>query len=208
MNLPTVPIEYVGLVTGVTLAEAGHYVTCVDIDVEKIRRELSPFYEPNLAELMKKNIEAKRLTFIWNHEEGFLQADNIYLAAEILDEDRFANLAYVEYVATTIALTAKKDTIVVTKSTVPAGTNDRLLQIIGHNKLYHINIEVVSNPELLIEVSAIYAYTPNAVKNAKKMLAYAPIYVDKIEQTIENVEAAFVLTGLDKPHLQASLGSW
>ena len=65
-------------------------------------------------------------------------------------------LTGVKDVATTIALTAKQDTIVVTKSTVPVGTNDRLLQIINHNKLYHINIEIVSNPEFLKEGSAIY----------------------------------------------------
>ena len=61
----------------------------------------------------------------------------------------FPNLTYVEDVATTIALTAKKETIVVTKSTVPVGTNDRLLQIIDHNKLYHINYKVVSKLKFL-----------------------------------------------------------
>ena len=70
-------------------------------------------------------------------------------------KDFLTNITGVKDVATTIALTAKQDTIVVTKSTVPVGTNDRLLQIIDHNKLYHINIEIVSNPEFLKEGSAI-----------------------------------------------------
>ncbi len=78
------------------------------------------------------------------------EADVIYYAIETPEnEDGSANLTYAEDMATTSALTAKKDTIVVTKSTVPVGTNDRLLQIIDHNKLYHINIEVVSKLEFL-----------------------------------------------------------
>ena len=160
MKLAIAGTGYVGLVTGVTLAEIGHHVTCIDIDrakVEKMKRGISPIYEPGLSELMKKNIAAGRLAFTCNHEEGFNEADVIYIAVGTPEnEDGSANLSYVEDVATTIALTAKKDTIVVTKSTVPVGTNDRLLQIIDHNKLYHINIEVVSNPEFLREGSAIF----------------------------------------------------
>ena len=160
MKLAIVGTGYVGLVTGVTLAEIGHHVTCIDIDgakVEKMKSGISHIYEPGLSELMKKNIAAGRLAFTCNHEEGFNEADVIYIAVGTPEnEDGSANLSYVEDVATTIALTAKKDTIVVTKSTVPVGTNDRLLQIIDHNKLYHINIEVVSNPEFLREGSAIH----------------------------------------------------
>jgi len=159
LKIAVVGTGYVGLVTGVTLAEIGHTVTCIDIDevkVEKMRRGVSPIYEPGLTELMKKNIGAGRLTFTSNHEEGFSDADVIYIAVGTPEnEDGSANLKHVEDVATTIALTAKKDTIVVTKSTVPVGTNDRLLRIIDHNKLYHINIEIVSSPEFLKEGSAI-----------------------------------------------------
>lgn len=160
MKLAVVGTGYVGLVTGVTLSEIGHHVTCIDIDEAKIeimRNGISPIYEPGLSELMRKNIEAGRLSFTSNHEDGFHEADVIYIAVGTPEnEDGSANLTYVEHVATTIALTAKQDTIVVTKSTVPVGTNDRLLQIIDHNKLYHINIEIVSNPEFLKEGSAIY----------------------------------------------------
>ena len=160
MKLAVVGTGYVGLVTGVTLSEIGHHVTCIDIDEAKIeimRNGISPIYEPGLSELMRKNIEAGRLSFTSNHEDGFHEADVIYIAVGTPEnEDGSANLTYVENVATTIALTAKQDTIVVTKSTVPVGTNDRLLQIIDHNKLYHINIEIVSNPEFLKEGSAIY----------------------------------------------------
>lgn len=160
MKLPVVGTGYVGLVTGVTLAEISHHVTCKDIDdpkVEKMRHRVSPIYEPSLSELMTKNIEARGLCFTSSYEEGFHEADFIYSAVGPPEnEDGSAHLSYVENITTTIALTAKKDTIVVTKSTVPVGTNDRLRQIIDHNKLYHINIGIVSNLEFLKEESAIY----------------------------------------------------
>ena len=160
MKVAVVGTGYVGLVTGVTLSEIGHHVTCIDIDdvkVEKMKRGTSPIYEPGLSELMKKNIGAGRLSFTTSYEEGFNDARVIYIAVGTPEnKDGSANLQYVEQVATTIALTAKQDTIVVTKSTVPVGTNDRLQRIIDHTKLYHISIEVVSNPEFLREGSAIF----------------------------------------------------
>lgn len=159
MKVAVVGTGYVGLVTGVTLSEIGHHVTCVDIDevkVDKMKKGISPIYEPNLSELMNKNIGAGRLNFTTNYEEGFSNAQVIYIAVGTPEnDDGSANLQYVEQVATTIALTAKQDTIVVTKSTVPVGTNDRLQRIIDCTKLYHISIEVVSNPEFLREGSAI-----------------------------------------------------
>lgn len=159
MKLAVVGTGYVGLVTGVTLSEIGHQVTCIDIDEERIlkmKQGISPIYEPGLSELMRKNINLGRLTFTTSYEEGIRESEAIYIAVGTPEKaDGSANLTYVEDVATTIALTAKQDTIVVTKSTVPVGTNDRLQRIIDRTKLYHINIEVVSNPEFLREGSAI-----------------------------------------------------
>jgi UDPglucose 6-dehydrogenase len=187
MKLAIVGTGYVGLVTGVTLAEIGHHVTCIDIDeakVEKMKSGISPIYEPGLSELMEKNIEAGRLVFTCNYEEGFNEADVIYIAVGTPEkEDGSANLTFVEDVATTIALTAKKDTIAVTKSTVPVGTNDRLQQIIDHNKLYHINIDVVSNPEFLKEGSAIHD----------------SFYGDRIVIGSNNEEAAKIVEEVNRP---------
>ena len=122
-----------------------------------MRHRIAPIYEPSLSEFKRKNIEAGRWSFSPNYEERFNGADIIYTAVGPPEnEDGLAHSIYVKNVATTIALTAKKDTIVVTKSTVPVGTNDRLLRIIDHNKLYHINIEIVSNLKFLKEESAIY----------------------------------------------------
>ncbi|MDN4495104.1 UDP-glucose dehydrogenase family protein [Ureibacillus aquaedulcis] len=160
MKLSVVGTGYVGLVTGVCLAEIGHHVTCIDIDeikIEKMKNSIVPIYEPGLTELMTKNMEEDRLVFTANHEEGFKDADIIFIAVGTPEnEDGSANLTFVEEVALSIAKTAKKDTIVVTKSTVPVGTNDRLQILINENKLNTIKVEVVSNPEFLREGSAIY----------------------------------------------------
>ncbi|RHW39531.1 UDP-glucose/GDP-mannose dehydrogenase family protein [Lysinibacillus yapensis] len=160
MKLAVVGTGYVGLVTGVCLAEIGHHVTCIDIDemkVEKMKKGIVPIYEPGLSELMNKNMAAGRLSFTSSHNEGFAGAEVVYIAVGTPQkDDGSANLTYVEQVAVTIAKTAKNETIVVTKSTVPVGTNDRLQTIINQNKLSPIKIEVVSNPEFLREGSAIY----------------------------------------------------
>lgn len=160
MKLAVVGAGYVGLVTSACLAEIGHHVICIDKDREKVetmKEGLSPIYEPGLSDLMKKNMKCGRLSFTTDYMEGLIDADIVYIAVGTPEnEDGSANLSYVEEVATTIGQTAKKDTIVVTKSTVPVGTNNRLQKIIDLNKLYHIKIEIVSNPEFLKEGSAIY----------------------------------------------------
>lgn len=152
MKLAVVGTGYVGLVTGVTLSEIGHHVTCIDINeakVEEMRNEISPIYESRLSKLMEDNTFTGRMDFKCNHEEGFNEA----IALEMLEnDDGSANLIYeAEDVATTIALTAKQDTIVVTKSTVPVGTNDRLLQIIDHNKLYHIIFKFIKEESIICD---------------------------------------------------------
>ena len=96
MKLAVVGTGYVGLVTGVTLSEIGHTVTCIDIDevkIEKMKNGISPIYEPGLSDLMKKNIKAGRLAFTSTHEEGFKEADIIYIAVGTPEnEDGSANL--------------------------------------------------------------------------------------------------------------------
>ncbi|WP_404427709.1 UDP-glucose/GDP-mannose dehydrogenase family protein [Ureibacillus chungkukjangi] len=160
MNIAVVGTGYVGLVTGVSLSEIGHQVTCIDIDadkIEKMKKGISPIYEPGLSELMAKNIEEKRLFFTTKHEEGFSTADVIYIAVGTPEnEDGSANLTYVEVVALKISELVTKNTIVVIKSTVPVGTNDLIQELINNHKRTDVTIEVVSNPEFLKEGSAIY----------------------------------------------------
>ncbi|KAB7671734.1 UDP-glucose dehydrogenase family protein [Bacillus sp. B1-b2] len=160
MNITVVGTGYVGLVTGVSLSQIGHSVTCVDIDkekVEKMKSGISPIYEPGLSELMKENLDNNRLLFTTNHHEAFLKADLIYIAVGTPEnEDGSANLKYIEEVAYSIAENIVRNTIVVTKSTVPVGTNRKIKEIILQNLIHDVQVEIVSNPEFLKEGTAIY----------------------------------------------------
>jgi len=159
-NIAVVGTGYVGLVTGVSLSEIGHNVTCIDIDSEKVskmQQGLSPIYEPGLSDMMIRNIGEKRLFFTTKHEEGFRNAEVIYIAVGTPEkEDGSANLMFVEQVAKSIATKISRDTIVVMKSTVPVGTNDRIQSIIDKHLIANVKVQVVSNPEFLKEGSAIY----------------------------------------------------
>jgi len=187
MKIAVVGTGYVGLVTGTCLSEIGHTVTCIDIDstkVEKMRAGQSPIYEPSLDELMTKNIEENRLFFTTQHEVGFDYADVIYIAVGTPEkEDGSANLSFVEQVAKDIATNVKNDTIVVTKSTVPVGTNHWIKQVIMDNLLHNVKVEVVSNPEFLREGSAIYDSFNG----------------DRIVVGADNEEAANVIEKINKP---------
>ncbi|RXG07175.1 UDP-glucose/GDP-mannose dehydrogenase family protein [Bacillus cereus] len=187
MKIAVVGTGYVGLVTGVALSHIGHDVTCVDIDekkVERMRKGVSPIYEPGLEELMLQNIEANRLFFTTSHQDGFNNAEVVYIAVGTPErEDGSANLSYIEQVSKDIAKNAKRDIIVVTKSTVPVGTNHYIKQIISENLNENIKIEVISNPEFLREGSSVYD-TFNG---------------DRIVVGSDSVEAANVIEEINKP---------
>lgn len=160
MNISVVGTGYVGLVTGVCLSEVGHTVTCIDIDenkLNKLRAGISPIFEPGLDELMIKNIKANRLFFTSDHREAFRNVEVIYIAVGTPEkEDGSANLSYVEQVAKDIAKNVFDDVVVVTKSTVPVGTNNWIKDVIDANLKNKVNVEIVSNPEFLREGSAVY----------------------------------------------------
>lgn len=160
MKIAIVGTGYVGLVTGVCLSEVGHNVVCVDVDqlkVEKMRSGISPIYEPGLDELMVKNIGAGRLHFTTSHQEAFESAEVIYIAVGTPPKaDGTANLAYVEEVAQSIARYVNHYIVVVTKSTVPVGTNQRIKQIIAGGLEGRVPFDVVSNPEFLREGTAVH----------------------------------------------------
>jgi UDPglucose 6-dehydrogenase len=160
VEIVVVGTGYVGLVTGTCLSEIGHNVLCIDIDLEKVNRMkkgISPIFEPGLEDLMIKNIEMGRLNFTTNYSSAFQTADVIYIAVGTPEnEDGSANLSFVEQVAVNIAENAIKDLVVVTKSTVPVGTNHWIKDTIYKNLKKNVNIEIVSNPEFLREGSAIY----------------------------------------------------
>lgn len=159
MKVAVVGTGYVGLVTGVTLAELGHSVVCIDIDEQKIERlqqGTSPIYEPGLAELMQKNSQTGQLFFTTNLAAGIHEAEVIYIAVGTPErEDGSADLRAVKAVAKDIATLATHDALLVVKSTVPVGTNDELQQLVNAYKSLAINLEVASNPEFLREGSAL-----------------------------------------------------
>lgn len=152
MNIAVVGTGYGGLATGVSLSEIGHKVICVDIDerkIEKLRQGISPIYVPGLDKRITKNMKAYRLFFTTNHKEAFNESDAIYIAVGTPEnEDGSASLIFVEQVAEEIAKNITKDTIVVTKSNVPAGTNHKVKQIINSHLKKEVNVEVISNPAI------------------------------------------------------------
>lgn len=157
MKIAVAGTGYVGLVTGVCLAENGHAVTCVDIDDRKValmKAGVSPIYEPGLEELMVSNME--RLDFTTDYKEAYRNADVIFIGVGTPEKsDGSANLSYVYGVAEQIATSIEKDCVVVVKSTVPIGTNDKIEGLIKSNLKNNVNVYVASNPEFLAQGTAV-----------------------------------------------------
>jgi UDPglucose 6-dehydrogenase len=162
MRLTVFGSGYVGLVTGVCLAEVGNSVLCVDVDQRKIdmlKRGESPIFEPGLDELLKRNIEAGRLRFTTDAAEGVRHGLFQFIAVGTPpDEDGSADLKYVLAVAESIGQHLAEYRVVVTKSTVPVGTADKVRAKINETLQHRgaqIEFDVVSNPEFLKEGAAI-----------------------------------------------------
>ncbi|MBF6634901.1 MAG: UDP-glucose/GDP-mannose dehydrogenase family protein [Planococcus sp. (in: Bacteria)] len=160
MKISVIGTGYVGLVTGVSLSEIGHHVTCIDVNqdkVAKMQQGISPIYEPGLSEMMTKNINENRLSFTTDHRQGLKHSDVIYIAVGTPENhDGSADMSYVIQAARDIAENIQQNVIVVTKSTVPVGTNDMIKQTIQSHMAANLQMEVVSNPEFLKEGSAIH----------------------------------------------------
>ncbi|GER68349.1 UDP-glucose 6-dehydrogenase [Weizmannia acidilactici] len=158
-NITVAGTGYVGLVTGVCLAEVGHQVTCVDNNDEKIyllRQGISPIYEPGLDELIVKNTENGKLDFTTDYQSVYAHSDVIFIGVGTPEnEDGSANLNYVFTVAKEIAESVEQDCLVVVKSTVPIGTNDRVEAYIKAHLKHNVKIEVASNPEFLAQGTAV-----------------------------------------------------
>mgnify|MGYP004611134577 FL=1 len=157
MKIAVAGTGYVGLVTGVALAHIGHDVTCVDVDKEKVKKMsqgISPIYEEGLEELMKEDKE--RLTYTTNYKEAYKDKDVIFIGVGTPERaDGSANLDYVYKVCEQIAESVNKDCVVVVKSTVPIGTNDKVEEYLRKNVKPGIKIYVASNPEFLAQGTAV-----------------------------------------------------
>lgn len=159
-NIAVAGTGYVGLVAGVCFAEVGHQVTCVDIDENKInmlKKGVSPIYEAGLEDLMKKNYKAGRIDYTTDSTSAYKQADVIFIGVGTPEQaDGSANLSYISTVARQIAESVEKKCLVVVKSTVPVGTNDKVQQFIEDFLINNVQVEVASNPEFLAQGSAVH----------------------------------------------------
>ena len=159
MKIAVAGTGYVGLVAGVCFAEVGHNVTCVDIDENKValmRSGVSPIYEADLEELMQKNYAAGRLTYTTDYAAAYLDADAIFIGVGTPERpDGSADLSYIATVARQIAESVEHDCLVVVKSTVPIGTNDKVEQFINDFLVRDVKVEVASNPEFLAQGTAV-----------------------------------------------------
>jgi len=168
MNICVVGSGYVGLVTGACLAEFGNRVTCVDKDagkIERLRAGEVPIYEPGLDAVIQRNTKDDRLNFTTDLATGIRDALVIFIAVGTpQDEDGRADLTYVREVARSVAEHLNSYKVVVTKSTVPAGTGSMIREIIEQERREDHPFSVASNPEFLREGSAIEDFMrPNRV---------------------------------------------
>lgn len=159
MKLAVAGTGYVGLVAGVCFAEKGHEVTCVDVDENKIKmmqEGISPIYETGLEDLMKKNNKTGRLHYTTNYKDAYKDAEAIFIGVGTPElPDGSANLDYIATVSRQIAESIERDCLVVVKSTVPIGTNDKVEQFIKDFLVHDVNVEVASNPEFLAQGNAV-----------------------------------------------------
>ena len=203
MNICVVGVGYVGLVTGTCFAEFGLNVTCVDIDPQKIemlKQGKSPIFEPGLEELMSKNTREGRLHFTTEVEKSVANALVVFIAVGTPQgDDGAADLHYVYDVAEAIGRNMDSYKVVVTKSTVPVGTGQKVAEVIRKNQKTPVKFDMVSNPEFLREGSAIEDFMrPNRVvvgaesEQAKAIMKdlYAPLYLIETPFVTTNVETA------------------
>ena len=146
MKIAVIGTGYVGLVSGVCFSDFGHDVVCVDKDstkIETLKQGEVPIYEPGLDALMVKNVEAGRLSFSTDLASAIDGAEAIFIAVGTPTRrgDGHADLTYVMAAAEEVAKLASDYVVIVTKSTVPVGTNRQVKQVVGK-----------ANPELEFDV--------------------------------------------------------
>ncbi len=159
MKITVIGTGYVGLVSGICFCEIGHEVICVDNNQEKIDKLNNgkvPIYEPHLDEILSRANKNQQISFTTNLAAAIEQSEAIFIAVGTPQDDITgdADLSFVYQVARDIALASKSYKIIVTKSTVPAGTNQKIKQIIAkHNPT--LEFSIVSNPEFLKQGAAV-----------------------------------------------------
>ncbi len=148
---------YVGLVSGTCFSELGNNVVCVDIDkhkVNKLNKGIIPIFEPGLQEMVTRNIKQKRLFFSFDVDNSIKKSDIIFICVGTPTKNNKANLKYVFNAVNKIKKNLNKYKLIVTKSTVPVTTGDKIEKILNSKKNRN-KFDVVSNPEFLREGEAI-----------------------------------------------------
>ena len=199
MKVCIVGVGYVGLVTGVCLAEIGHDVICVDNvkeKIEKLNNNISPIYEPGLERFIESNLKKGNIRFTTNLKDGVENSEIIFISVGTPSlPNGQADLSYVELVAADIGKYINNEKIIVNKSTVPIGSGDWVSMIISesiekNNPNKNVKFNVVSNPEFLREGCAICdTFFPDRIvigstskKAIEKMLE---LYKPLIEQSFD-----------------------
>lgn len=194
MKIAVIGTGYVGLVTGTCFAESGNEVTCVDINaskVERLQRGDIPIYEPGLEELVLRNVEHGRLTFTTDTASAVKGAMLVYLAVGTPSaDDGSADLSGLWAAVRSFAPHLERDAVVVTKSTVPVGTNAGIYKLL--QELTGRECDVASNPEFLKEGAAIndFMYPDRVVVGVRTKYA---------EELLRKLYSPFLRT--DKPFL-------
>jgi UDPglucose 6-dehydrogenase len=190
MNVTIVGTGYVGLVMGSVLADSGNNVLCIDNNtakVKKLREGKIPIYEPGLEEIVKKNSKEGRLTFTTDLRKGVEHGLVIMLCLPTpQDEDGSADLSHVLNVSSEIAGYLKSYRVIISKSTVPVGTVDRIRKIIAGKT--DQPFDVVSNPEFLKEGAAVM----DSLKPDRIVVGTSS---PKAEKVMKDLYAPFVRTG-------------
>ena len=206
MKISIIGTGYVGLVTGVCLADFGNDIICVDNDKEKIdilNRGQLPIYEPGLKEIIERNRNYKRIEFTTDIKYAVSQSEEIFITVGTPEkEDGDADLKYAFEVAKDIASYMNEYKIIIDKSTVPIGTGKKVKEIIQNilkdRKINH-KFDVVSNPEFLREGKALYDFMhPDRIvigSESKKAIeimkeVYRVLKLNDIPFIITNVETA------------------
>jgi UDPglucose 6-dehydrogenase len=195
MNITIIGTGYVGLVTGTCFAETGLSVTCVDIDknkIDKLRSGVMPIFEPGLQQMVERNIQKNRLFFSCDLKECIDNSEAVFIAVGTPpDEDGSADLKYVLKAAHDIGKYMNHYLLVVTKSTVPIGTAQKVKQTIKeelNSRKSVLKFDMASNPEFLKEGNAIEDF----LKPDRIVLG---IESDEAEKVLRKLYKPFVLNG-------------
>ncbi len=206
MKIAVIGTGYVGLVSGVCFSDFGHEVVCVDKDAAKIDRLRTgevPIYEPGLDDVLARNISAGRLSFSVDLGNALAGCDAVFLAVGTPTRrgDGHADLTYVFQAAKEVAEALTGYTVIVTKSTVPVGTNRKVAEIVAQENP-DLEFDVASNPEFLREGAAISDFMrPDRVivgvesERAKAVMAeiYRPLFLREFPVVYTDLESAEII---------------